>query len=96
MPTRDVVITERQARFIEALVQSGRYQNASEVMLEGLRIIERLESDDDAKCTALRAAADLGVEALERGAFKEFSDAAGLVEHLDEIAVRVRASSSGD
>ena len=32
MPTRNVVLTERQETLIEALVQSGRYQNASEVM----------------------------------------------------------------
>jgi len=37
MPTRNVVLTERQADLIETLVESGRYQNASEVMRDGLR-----------------------------------------------------------
>ena len=39
MPTRNVVLTDRQEALIEALVQSGRYQNASEVMREGLRLV---------------------------------------------------------
>jgi len=30
MPTRNVVLTEHQADLIETLVESGRYQNASE------------------------------------------------------------------
>ena len=29
MPTRNVVLTEHQAAFVERLVNSGRYQNAS-------------------------------------------------------------------
>jgi antitoxin ParD1/3/4 len=36
MPTRNVVLTERQEELIEALVKSGRYQNASEVLRDGL------------------------------------------------------------
>ena len=31
MPTRNVVLTDHQARLVERLVVSGRYQNASEV-----------------------------------------------------------------
>ena len=34
MPTRNVVITDRQATMIVRLVKSGRYQNASEVLRE--------------------------------------------------------------
>ncbi len=32
MPTRNVVLTDKQAELIEQLVDSGRYQNASEVL----------------------------------------------------------------
>jgi antitoxin ParD1/3/4 len=75
MPTRNVVLTERQETLIEALVQSGRYQNASEVMREGLRLVENREVEEATKLDALRAAAFLGVSALDRGEFKEFADA---------------------
>src|SRR5271165_3128670 len=66
MPTRNVVLTERQETLIEALVQSGRYQNASEVMREGLRLVENREVEEATKLAALRAAAQLGVSALAR------------------------------
>lgn len=86
MPTRNVVLTESQNALIETLVQSGRYQNASEVLREGLRMIQRREAEDAAKLEALRAAAQVGVAALECGAYKEFDDASGLVAHLDKLA----------
>jgi antitoxin ParD1/3/4 len=44
MPTRNVVMTEHHESVIEALVSSGRYQNASEVLREGLRLVEAREA----------------------------------------------------
>jgi antitoxin ParD1/3/4 len=95
MPTRNVVLTERQETLIEALVQSGRYQNASEVMREGLRLVENREVEEATKLEALRSAAMVGVSALERGAFKSFADASGLVAHLDAVASEIAAGSAG-
>ena len=95
MPTRNVVLTERQETLIEALVQSGRYQNASEVMREGLRLVENREVEEATKLETLRAAAQLGVSALERGEFKEFADASALLAHLNKLADKV-ASGAGD
>ena len=40
MPTRNVVLTEQQELFVGKLVADGRYQNASEVLREGLRLLE--------------------------------------------------------
>ena len=93
MPTRNVVLTERQATLIESLVQSGRYQNASEVIREGLRMIENREVEDAAKLEGLRAAARVGVSALDRGAFKEFADAAALRDHLERLGDPAAPSS---
>lgn len=45
MPTRNVVLTEHQSAFLDRLVASGRYQNASEAMRDGLRRLEDLEED---------------------------------------------------
>lgn len=92
MPTRNIVLTDRQAKLIELLVGSGRYQNASEVLREGLRLIEQREAEDAAKLTALRDAAAIGISALESGAFKELSDPEALAAHLNEITDRVLAS----
>ena len=85
MATRNVVLTGRQEKLIKALVQSGRYQNASEVVRDGLRLIERREAEDAAKLAALREATTVGVAALERGEFTEFPDVDALLAYLDEV-----------
>jgi putative addiction module CopG family antidote len=54
MPTRNVVLTERQEELIETLVKSGRYQNASEVLCDGLRLVEQSEAEHEGKLKALR------------------------------------------
>ena len=86
MPTRNVVLTERQAELIERLVRSGRYQNASEVLREGLRLIEDREAREKAHLTALREAARVGVADIEAGRFRTFDSQEDLERHLSEIA----------
>lgn len=61
MPTRNVVLTEHQAEMIEELEGSGRYQNASEGLREGLRLVEQRDAEDRAKLKALRAAVRIGL-----------------------------------
>jgi antitoxin ParD1/3/4 len=73
MPTRNVVITDHQAELIDRLVASGRYQNASEVLRAGLRLVEREDGEYDAKLAALRAAVQVGIDDVEAGAFVEMS-----------------------
>ena len=45
MVTKNVVLTDRQASLIDGLVASGRYQNASEALRAGLRLLEREETE---------------------------------------------------
>ncbi|MDO8864069.1 type II toxin-antitoxin system ParD family antitoxin [Haliea sp. E1-2-M8] len=40
MPTRNVVLTEQQEIFVGQLVETGRYQNTSEVLRNGLHLLE--------------------------------------------------------
>jgi antitoxin ParD1/3/4 len=72
MPTRNVVLTDHQSELIERLVTSGRYQNASEVLREGLRLIEVRDMEDHARLEALRAAVQVGRDDLEAGRYREF------------------------
>ena len=46
MATRNVVLTEAQEALIERLVAAGRYQNASEVLRSGLRLLEEQEAEE--------------------------------------------------
>ncbi|MGC2784197.1 MAG: type II toxin-antitoxin system ParD family antitoxin [Roseiarcus sp.] len=89
MRTRNVVLTQRQEELIESLVTSGRYQNASEVLREGLRLVEQREAEDEGKLEALRAAAVVGVAALDRGEFKEFRDPEDLQAYLNDLSDKV-------
>jgi antitoxin ParD1/3/4 len=89
MPTRNVVLTKHQEKLIEALVGSGRYQNASEVLREGLRLVEKREAEDAAKLTMLREAAQAGFDAMDRGEFKEFDSIADLEAYLNDLTEKV-------
>lgn len=67
MPTRNVVLTDHQSEFVDALVASGRYQNASEVLRDGLRRIER----DELEWERVKAGVLEGLAQVERGEFAE-------------------------
>lgn len=71
MPTRNVVLTDHHEEVIDRLVKSGRYQNASEVMREGLRMIERREERETAKLKALQEAASVGFADFDEGRYDD-------------------------
>ena len=89
MPTRNVVLTDRQEKLIETLVESGRYQNASEVLRDGLRLVEQRDAEDAAKLEVLREAARTGIAALDRGEFKEFENIEDLQSYLNGLSEKV-------
>lgn len=60
MPTRNVNLTDELDGFVLAKVESGRYENASEVVRAALRSLEREEREYEAKLAGLRAAIDEG------------------------------------
>jgi len=74
MPTRNVVLSDHQQQLVETLVQSGRYQNASEVLREGLRLIEERERTEQAKLAALKQAARQGWADISAGQYADVGD----------------------
>lgn len=64
---RNISLTDRLNRFIDAQVEQGRHQNASEVVREALRRYELELAEDEARIEALRAVAAAGREAIARG-----------------------------
>jgi antitoxin ParD1/3/4 len=93
MPTRNVVLTKHQEKLIETLVGSGRYQNASEVLREGLHLVEQRQAEDAAKLQLLREAARVGFSALDRGEFKEFDGIDDLEAYLTDLSEKVISSA---
>ncbi len=94
VPTRNVVLTEQQAVMIERLVHSGRYQNASEVLRDGLRLVQHREAEDKARLAALRQAASVGLQDFAAGRYRGFADGEALQSHLAVRARKVLGRSS--
>jgi antitoxin ParD1/3/4 len=69
MPTRNVVLTDHQAELVEQLVAEGRFQNASEVLRYGLRLVEQREAEDAARLKSLLAAVDEAEADIAAGRF---------------------------
>jgi antitoxin ParD1/3/4 len=92
MPTRNVMLTDQQAAMVERLVRSGRYQNASEVLRDGLRLVRQREAEDAARLEALRQAASVGLADFAEGRFRAFADGDALRRDLaartDEVLGR--------
>ena len=85
MPTRNVVLTEHHELLIGSLVQSGRYQNASEVLREGLRLVGQREAEDAARLQALRQAVDTGIGDINEGRYASVSTHTEIAAYLDDI-----------
>jgi len=94
VPTRNVVLTEQQAAMIERLVHSGKYQNASEVLRDGLRLLQQQEAEDEARLIALREAAQFGMEDIAAERYRSFADGAALRKHLAVRAGKVLRQSA--
>lgn len=80
MPTRNVVLTDHQHQLINDLVASGQYQNASEVLRDGLRLVEDRRNLETEKLRLLRAAVQQGWDDEASGRFVEID-----VDELDDL-----------
>lgn len=95
MPTRNVVLTARQAELVEHLVSSGRYQNGSEVLREGLRLLEQRERENEARLESLREAARIGIADIEAGRSRIFTTPGALGRHLSSLAAEAITGKRG-
>ncbi len=74
MPTRNVVLTDKQDAFVGELVATGRYQNASEVLRAGLRLLEDQVQRQHAELADIQAGVSAGFDQIKRG---ELADGTG-------------------
>lgn len=84
MATHNIVVPNPMEQSIEALVKSGRYQNFSEVVRAGLRMVLEHEAEESARLEALRNATSVGLMQLEAAEFDEV-DSDQLGTYLDEL-----------
>jgi len=91
MPTRNVVLTADQEKMIDRLVRSGRYQNASEVLRQGLRLVQEREADYQARLKIIRAEMQKGIDAFQAGDFVELEGTDAIKAYLKSIREEARA-----
>ena len=91
MPKRSISLTEDLDRFVESEVKSGRFSNASEVVREGLRLMEARDSEDRAKLEWLRRSVKEGLEQIGRGEGVEIASGEELEVEIDRIGKEAEA-----
>lgn len=91
MPTRNVNLTEHFDRFIDIGITSGRFGNASEVVREGLRLLERREQQDQAKLEWLRRSVKEATDSIDRGEGIEFETMDDLAAYVHQMGQEVSA-----
>lgn len=94
MPTRNVHLTEHFDQFIESGITSGRFSNASEIVREGLRLLEQRQQEDQAKIEWLRAAAKEGFDAIDRGDCTVLNSSEEIEQFLNDIHKEVVAEQA--
>jgi antitoxin ParD1/3/4 len=65
--TRNIALTPHFDRFVQSSVDSGRYQSASEVVRDALRLLENREQERREAVQRLRHDIELGWQQSERG-----------------------------
>ncbi len=93
MPTRNVNLTEHFDTFIDSRVGSGQFSNASEVVREGLRLLEQRDAEDQAKLMWLRSAATESFAAIDRGEGKTFHSLDDLANFIDQTGADILTKS---
>lgn len=91
MPTRNINLTEHLDQFVQDRIMSGRYGNASEIVREGLRVLEQREKEEEAKLEWLRQAAQEGFDEIDRGESTELRSTERLNRHIDRIGKEASA-----
>ncbi len=89
MPTRNISFTSEQDAFIDEVIETGEYQNASEAVRDAIRALQQRRAEDALKLERLRLAIKIGVNALDRGEYTEVAD-----EELDDCLSRKAAGAA--
>ncbi len=67
----NVSLTPELETIVDSKVKSGLYNSASEVVREGLRLLQQRDEMREAKLKALRVEIQKGIDSLEAGRFRD-------------------------
>ncbi len=79
----NVSLTPELERWISGKVEAGRYKSASEVVRDGLRLLQEKEEEREVRLETLRREIQVGLDELDRG------EAVDGEEAFDRVLARV-------
>lgn len=82
----NVSLTPQLEALVQSKVATGRYNSASEVIREALRLLEEQDRLREMRIEALRKEVQIGIDQIERGEYVEY-DSKG----LRELGERIKA-----
>lgn len=71
----NVSLTPELENLVNQKVKTGLYNSASEVLREGLRLLQQRDEMREAKLNALRAEIQKGIDDLEAGRYRDGAEA---------------------
>lgn len=71
----NVSLTPELEKLVNQKVKTGLYNSASEVLREGLRLLQQRDEMREAKLNALRAEIQKGIDDLEAGRYRDGAEA---------------------
>jgi antitoxin ParD1/3/4 len=95
MATRNINLTDALDAFVAELVASGQFQNASEVVRAGLRLLRDEEQRRARKLELLRQAVQEGWDSFDRGEGIVVEDIDAYFDQIDaEIEAEIAAEDA--
>jgi antitoxin ParD1/3/4 len=88
----NVSLTPELEKLVESKVQSGRYQSASEVIREGLRLLDDQDRLREARLEEVRRKVQAGIDQLDR---REGIDGGAILVELMQKSEALRKSRKG-
>jgi len=82
VPTRNVSLPEALDKFVEETIKTGRYDNASEVVRSGLRLLQEEERVNREKFTWLKTAIAEGLASGSEDSEVAFTE---LDQYMDDL-----------
>jgi len=79
-----VSLTAKLEEMVRRKVESGMYNNASEVIRAALRMMAVADAEQEEKLKAFREAAQVGLDQADRGEFAEGFSIEQLQKEMDE------------
>lgn len=93
MPTRNINLTDHYDEFLARQLDSGRFNNASEVVRAGLSMLEKFEKEEAAKLEALRATTDRARAEIDNGEYLGLSSGEAIGAFFNDMKATYRNSS---